>query len=237
MNIKRISYTLVAILWTLCPAVVFAQPTDVKSSIQFSCVVWTDLSYPALYFRQGDEFLPLTLLPRQRSQIYSLQGREALELYVAKDQANGTPGHELVGRAALPQGAKQMLFMIQESPSGGKLPLTVYGMDDSLDAFPAGSFRFLNFTNLPLQVEFGGTTNKLSPQAIKVVQPEIPELGGFLPFMIKDSEGRTGFQTRLFGQPRGRKMVLIVPPTKMGEKLAVLFLPQIVPPPPPESNR
>jgi len=237
MNIKRISFTLVASLWALCQAVAFAQPADVKSSIQFSCVVWKDLSYPALFFRQRDEFLPLTLPPRQRSQMYSLQGQEALELYVAKDQANGKPGHELVGRAALPQRAKQMLFMIQESPNGGKLPLTVFGMDDSLDSFPAGSFRFLNFTTLPLQVEFGGTTNKLSPQAIEVVQPEIPKLGGFLPFMIKDSKGHIGFQTRLFAQPRGRKLVLIVPPKKMGEKLAVLFLPQIVPPPPPKSDR
>jgi hypothetical protein len=75
------------------------------------------------------------------------------------------------------------------------------------------------------------------PQDINVVHPNIPELGGFLPFVIKDSEGRTGLQTRLFVPPRGRKMVLIVPPTKMGEKLAVLFLPQIVPPPLPESIR
>lgn len=236
MHLKRISVTLIAILWALCPVVALAQPADEKSGVQFSCVVWKDLPYPALFFRQGTEFLPLTLLPRQRSQMYSLQGQEALELYIAKDQASGKPTHELVGRAALPQQAKQMLFMIQESANGGKLPLTVFGMDDSLDAFPVGSFRFLNFTNLPLQVEFGGATNKLSPQAIQVVQPEIPKLGGFLPFMIKDSEGRIGFQTRLFGQPMGRKMVLIVPPTKAGEKLAVLFLPQIIPPPPPESN-
>jgi hypothetical protein len=65
-----------------------------------------------------------------------------------------------------------------------------------------------------------------------VVVPAIPELGGFLPFIIKDASGHIGFQTRLFGQPRGRKMVMIVPPSKQDEKLSVLFVPQIIPYPP-----
>jgi hypothetical protein len=236
MNIKQIPYTLAAMLWASFPVLAGAQPAKAPPSVRFSCVVWKELSYPGIFYRQNERFLPLALLARERSEMYSLDGHETLELYIAKDQPSGEPGHELVGRAALPQGAKQLLFMIQEAPEGSKLPLRVFGMDDSLEAFPPGAFRFLNFTSLPLQVEFGGSTTKLPPQAIKVVRPEIPELGGFLPFIVKDAQGHIGFQTRLFGQPRGRKIVMLVPPTKQEENLSVLFLPQIVPIPPPEED-
>jgi hypothetical protein len=232
MNIKRIPATITAILWVIFPALAGAQASDAPSAVKFSCVVWKELPYPGIFYRQKEKFLPLTLPARQRSEMYPLEGQEALELYIAKDQPNGNPGYELVGKATLPQGSKQFLFMIQESPDGSQLPLRIFGMDDSLDAFPAGTFRFLNFTSLPLQVDFGGSSHKLPPEAIKVVVPAIPELGGFLPFIIKDASGHIGFQTRLFGQPRGRKMVMIVPPSKQDEKLSVLFVPQIIPYPP-----
>jgi hypothetical protein len=236
MSIKPIPATAALILWAIFPAMADAQASDVSSSMKFSCVVWKDLPYPVILYRQKDQFLPLTLPARQRSETYPLEGQAALELYILKDQPNGKPGHELVGKAALPKGSRIFLFMIQEAPDGAELPLRIFGMDDSLDAFPAGSFRFLNFTKLPLQVDLGGATDQLPPEAVKVARPAIPELGGFLPFVIRDAAGNTGFQTRLFGQPRGRKMVMIVPPVKQAEKLSVLFVPQIVPyPPEPDS--
>lgn len=229
MNIRQNPFALAAILWVAAsPMLVCGQTTKAPAPFQFSCVVWKDLPYPELLYRQGEEFLPLELLPRQRSQMYPLKGQEALELYVVSDKPDGKPGHELVGKAALRPGTGRMLFMIQESADKAALPLTVYGLDDSLKGFPMGSFRFLNFTKIPLQVEIAGITDKLPPQRDKVVTPDIPKLGGFLPFFIKDAQGNIGFQTRLFGQPRGRKMVIIVPPKNESENLAVLFLTEII---------
>jgi hypothetical protein len=207
---------------------VCGEDTKKAAPFQFSCVVWKDLPYPELLYRQGEEFLPLELPPRQRSQMYPLKGQEVLELYVAKDMPDGKPGHELVGKAALRPETGRMLFMIQESEDKAALPLSVYGLDDSLKGFPMGSFRFLNFTKIPLQVEIAGVTDNLPPARDKVVTPDIPKLGGFLPFYIRDAKGNIGFQTRLFGQPRGRKMVIIVPPKNESENLAVLFLPEII---------
>ena len=229
MHTKRFSFTLAAILFmtaTLMP--VFGQSTKAPAPMEFSCVVWKDLPYPELLYRQGKEFLPLELPPRQRSQMYLHKDQEAFELYIAKDLPDGKPGHELVGKAVLRPGTGRMLFMIQEAADKTGLPLTVYGLDDSLSEFPMGSFRFLNFTKIPLEVEIAGVTDNLPPQRNKVITPEIPKLGGFLPFVIRDVKGNIGFQTRLFGQPRGRKMVIIVPPKKESENLSVLFLPEII---------
>jgi hypothetical protein len=229
MNIRQNPFALAAILWVaVAPMLVCGQDTKEHAPFQFSCVVWKDLPYPELLYRQGEEFLPLELPPRQRSQMYPLKGQEAFELYVAKDLPDGKPGHELVGKAALRAGTGRMLFMIQEAADKTGLPLAVYGLDDSLKEFPMGSCGFLYITNNPLQVEIAGVTDNLPPQRDKVVTPEIPKLGGFLPFFIRDAKGNIGFQTRLFGQPRGRKMVIIVPPKKESENLAVLFLPEII---------
>jgi hypothetical protein len=229
MHFLRISALVAALCGTLLPVSTHAQSGKASSSIEFSGLAWGALPFQKIFYRQSDKFLPLTLPTNQRSALYPLKGEEALQLYIPKEQPDGKAAYELVGQAAVPDGTKQVLFLIKPAQEGAKLPLRVYGIDDSLSAFPVGSFRFLNFTNLPLKVDFAGSVRDIPMGELSVVKPQIPELGGFLPFLIKDAGGNIGFQTRLFAQPRGREMVVIVPPTKETEKISVMFIPQIIP--------
>ena len=150
MHTKRFSFTLAAILFmtaTLMP--VFGQSTKAPAPMEFSCVVWKDLPYPELLYRQGKEFLPLELPPRQRSQMYLLKDQEAFELYIAKDLPDGKPGHELVGKAALRPGTGRMLFMIQEAADKTGLPLTVYGTGRFVIGVSDGVVSFSQFHKDP----------------------------------------------------------------------------------------
>ena len=118
----------------------------------------------------------------------------------------------------------------------GELPLLLSGIDDSLDAFPMGSFRFVNNTKQSIQVWFPNSREVVPASSNKVLLPKIPKLGGFIPLYILDMNKNVLFQSRFFGQPRGRKMVFVTPPKGPESKVHVAFLPHIVPLPPPDEG-
>ena len=222
-----------------CQGLLPAQHASGKPSVNFSCVIWQNLSIPELFYRDGEAYLPLELHVGSRSELYVLKQSDTLELYVPSTDGNAsntdeTRGYTLVGKAPLVKESRRILFIIDQAEASSGLRLKVFGVDDSLELFPPGSFSFLNFSGKPVQVKFSGSIHKLSTGQIKVVKSDAPARGGFIPFLIGDSEGGILFETRLFGQPTGRDMVFIGPSSKAGEKPKVKFLPQIIPPELPE---
>jgi len=206
-----------------------AQTPQASSSLKFSCVIWNNLSYPTILYRQQNTYLPITLYPQNRSMQYPLAGEKNLNLYIPQVQPDGKPGYRLMGTAPVIPGVKRMLFIIEEKNDASGLPLSLFGLDDSLDTFPAGAFRFFNFTDLPLQISFGGTTTALVPKAITVVPSEVSPSGGFVPLVIQNKAGKIVFQTRAFGEPTGREMVFVEPPTGPMGAYSVKFITELLP--------
>ena len=207
-----------------------AQAPQARSSIEFSCVSWEALPFSELFYREGSAYLPLEYRPKVRSQLYPLKGgHQALELYTKGLDEEGQLIYRLVAQAPIVAGTSRMLFFMQESKRDGGLPISMFGVDDSLTVFPMGSFRFVNTTNVRMQVLFPSARGELPARGMKVLAPEIPDLGGFIPLFVADMEGQIVFETRVFGQPRGRKMVFIQTPTKPGGKVRARFLSEIIP--------
>jgi hypothetical protein len=230
-----------AILLLFVPATLEAKGKKraTPPAVEFSCFVWQDIPIPELFYRQGQQYLPVKLSPGQRSQPCPIQGADALELFQRSAKAAGKGGsvsaadYDLVGRAPLLNGTKRMLFLIEATKDSGKNsnshPFRLHGMDDSLEAFPAGSFRFVNLTPDLLRIELAGAILELPGGAQKVVTPEIPESGGFLPVVIKNETGRHLLENRLLAQRTGRELVLIAPPAGGRTDLTVKFLSDSIP--------
>jgi hypothetical protein len=202
------------------PALLRAQAASGMPGVEFSCLVWEPLSIAEVFYRDGKSYLPLKFSPGNRSQLYPLKESTGLEFYEKATGADGATTYKPVGKAPLVKGARRMLFLVDPVPNSTGLPLRIFGVNDALDVFPPGTFRFLNFSSAALQVKFAGQTNKLPAGEISVVKSNVSDKGGFLPFQIGDSDGKVVFETRLFSQPSGREMVFI--------------LTQIIPPEPPK---
>ena len=217
-----------------------AQEEKTKSSFEFSFVTWKNLSIAPVFYRDGDKYHELDLFRAQRSELYRFKKPQAeMLLYTQGENEEGEIVYKLAAKTTIKAGISRMLFFIQErvEVKQDQLPLILSGIDDSLDAFPMGTFRFVNNTELSLQVIFPTSRQLLPPKSVKVLTPKIPKLGGFIPLFILDMEKNILFQSRFFGQPRGRKMVFIAPPKKPEGKLKLGFLPQIVPLPPQVENQ
>jgi len=133
-----------------------------------------------------------------------------------------------VGQGIPQPGVERMLFIVEKSKSDeDALPLQIRGFDDSLATCPIGSFCFANFTEGALELHFGETVNMLPDDAISVVKDAVPPEGGFIPFCLKDQDGHTVFETRLFGQPSGRKTVFIYPPETNRRRCSIQFLSEV----------
>jgi len=234
MPTRRIILVLLASL--LAGTVGLAQETTKKKrKPTFSVLYWEGRPKEELFYRQGESMLPLEFPQAARSKNFDLPGTPSFELFRREPEVEeGQPPFKLLASAVIPSGAKQVLFLVIPFEREGAMTYRIVAMDDSLQAFPRGSFRFANFTPATLLVNFDGQGKKLPSREIVVMTPKPKPGGGFMPFRIGSSAGETLFGTRLFGQPDGRELVFITPPLKAGGMPRVKFISQLVPPPPPE---
>jgi hypothetical protein len=245
MNTKLLLGVLLAMLSLTTSSTVQAKEktSDHSDAIEFTCAVWDNLPYPELFYQDGKRHQPLELTAGQRSKVYPLKGVGVLELFIRNEKAtdtgtsNASPEYERVGIAPLLKGVKRMLFLIEAKKDSNGLPLQLLGMDDSLETFPAGSFRFFNQTPNLLRIDLAGVTHELPHGALKVATPELPEAGGFLPAIIKNEEGRNVLENRFFAQRSGRELVIISPPAEGRTELIMRFLSETIPVSPPSDRK
>ena len=245
MKIKMLLVILLGIGPLALPAGLQAKDEEpaTAEAIKFTCATWDTLPNPELFYQQSGEYLPVELAAGQRSQAYPLKGAEVFELFIRKAavagaaEASNLPAYEKVGVTALPEGAKRMLFLIEAKNEAKGPPLQLLAMDDSLEIFPAGSYRFLNRTPDLLRIDFGGATHDLPPSELKTVTPVLPEAGGFLPVVIKNEQGLSLFENRFLAQRTGRELVIISPPAEGRTELVIKFLSEIIPVSPPNAKK
>jgi len=195
----------------------------------FSCITWGDLPYSEVFYRDGENFTQLEFVSGHRSESYPLNAKGVLELYTYEEVDGGEKKMKLIGKTAVSPVSRRTLFMIGKSGAKSKLPLSIRGVDDSFGIFPAGSFRFANFSRSTLKVSFGRVNKTLGPGEIKVYKAKMAPNGGLMSLIVSDNKGKPVFARRLFGQPRDRSMVFIAPSTEKQNMLSIRILPQIVP--------
>jgi hypothetical protein len=201
-----------------------------RSNYKISCLYWEGKPSEVLYFREGEHFRRLEFKQAQRSKGFSLRGMSNFELYrkAAQPEA-GKPPYELLSDCKIPNAA-EILFVVIPYERKGALLYHVHAMDDTLGTFPRGSFRFVNYTTESIQIKCGKKTQQIAPLGLWSMTGTATKNGGFIPFVLGDSNGDVIYGTRIFGQPSGRELVFIIPPAKKGGTPRVKFISQLISP-------
>lgn len=203
-----------------------------RNKVQFNCVTWDKLPFDEIFYREGEEAKLLKIGKKMRLvEPQEIKSASTFQLYIKHIDEDDNKILKLVGQAPMP--SKNMLFILEKNSENAELPIKIIALDDSLKSFPIGAFRFLNGTRIPVYIDFAGAKQKVEPSQLATIDAKAPELGGFQPFIVRYKSGDIAFESRLFAQPRGRKIAIFLPPTEAGGKLKLRFLPQIVPPKPP----
>lgn len=106
-----------------------------------------------LYYMDGKKDVPVQVTQNTRSEFFSLPSASPLEFYRIEKAADGSVVRIPVARAAVPEGSKLLLLVFSEGASKNTIIET---LDDSLAAFPGGSYRVLNRLNQPLDAVMMG---------------------------------------------------------------------------------
>jgi hypothetical protein len=123
-------------------------------------------------------------------------------------------------RFALPFGFMKHIQPTKKSHSRREcVALKLLSVVGRASAKPTGSIRALACS---------GLRPRLPAKEIILVNSNVPKSGGFLPFMILNTNRQAIFETRIFSQPTGRNMVFISPPSQPGERVKIKMLPQLL---------
>ena len=198
-----------------------------KQKIEFTFLYWQGQPKEQLYYRDNKDFLPLEFKLAQRSAVKELSGETAFQIYrkIENPEEDELP-YQLVGKSNIPP-ARKVLFVVIPKDNTNPQEYDVFGMDDSLLTFPSGAFQFVNFTTDTLTVLCGSDSVKLPAKGVNQIKSD-KERGGFSYFAIYDSKNKQIAGTRLFGQPKGREMVFIIPPTNPTASVRLKFFSEIV---------
>jgi hypothetical protein len=219
------SNVLLALLaaFTFFSGISSAEEPSKRGGVSFTVLPLSSLPYENLYYRNGKTITPIEIRKGKRSMSYPLSSAEFIELFT--DHEDPELRYRLIGKAPLLTGTSRILYFLRETGSNkeGARPLGLFGIDDSKATFPDSSFRFINFINAPLSIEFNKKQFDMKPGQSKVHKLNLTEAGSFTPFIVKDMEERTLGGTRLFSHAASREMVLIFPAKKGKKRLDIRY--------------
>lgn len=196
---------------------------------QFTCMYWNGMPSEELFYKQGETFLPMEFTLSKRSKPHALKDGDVFSIHRKLKTTDGeAEQYQIVGQAPMITGTNRILFIIFEMKKESGLKLRIMAIDDSVQAFPVGTYRFVNFCNAPLVAKFDKATRKIPAGKITLMKPNVPTDGGYLPFFLGNSKGKVIYENRFYVQPRGRKIVFIGLPRAEGQLPQVRFLSQII---------
>ena len=200
-----------------------AQEEDKEMRVSFTAIALTQIPYEKVYYRHGEEFIEIQWRNGMRTFPYSLSKAKVFEVYIDQDDPENP--YKLVGKAPLVSGTNKMLYFFAHNASQQKekLPISLYGIDDSESAFPESSYRFINFTSVPLIVDFNKKRFYVKPNKPTVQKVNLSKPGEFTPFVVRDNKGKVLGGTRLFSHAANREMVLIFKPQKGAKRMDIRY--------------
>ena len=200
-----------------------AQKNTKRGVASFTAIALSGLPYKQLYYRNGRKFIAIELKNGRRSKPHALSSAKVFEVFIDHDDPKNP--YKLVGKTSLVPGTQKMLYFIgmRGAKSKSKLPLALYGIDDSDRAFPDSSYRFISFINTPLNVEFNNKRFIVRQGKPMLRKLSLSKEGKFSPFLVRNSKGEILGGTRLFSHAANREMVLIFPPKKGQKRLDVRY--------------
>ncbi|MEI6491954.1 MAG: hypothetical protein WCO94_05340 [Verrucomicrobiota bacterium] len=145
-----------------------AQDPALKTvKVRFRTFGW-DSASSDLNYSQKNKDAKIEVFQDNRSVFYDYEGPAAISFYRIKAKPDGQIEHVVVARANLDgAGAWPLLIFAKNSPKSDDY--TVLVLPDDLQGFPAGSFKFANFTNKTMTGSLGPESFRLEPRDIKLL--------------------------------------------------------------------
>lgn len=197
------------------PTAVFADTTRGR---EFSCLRLDTLPEGEIYYKSAEGMKLIVNLPKRRSEAKPLKGSDSFRIFMKVEAEDGSFTYKVIGESKIPQETKTVLFILSAAEKGSKLPVRMIALDDSLKAFPKGTFRFANFTDEKFGIKFGELKRVIKPNALTLMKVSMHRTGGFMQMTMYGMDGEPLYGKKIFGQPNNRGIVFIMPSEDRAKK-------------------
>jgi hypothetical protein len=228
------------------PAAHAENPPAPAFSVRFRTLGWkTNIPENTLFYHVKDTEKSISVMSDSRSLFYDYRGPSEITFYQNIPGADGTPRPTAVCSAELKDaGDWPLLIFSKEAGTPEKFKIRV--IPDDLQAFPPGSFRFVNYTTLQPTAKVGSKSVTLAPDEITTIkeQPSGDNRTLFVSVLQPGSKTQPILYSNNWAYyPGQRTMVFIVPESnrtgycqvqRMTEATDFLETPLL--PPPTEKN-
>ena len=156
------------ILILLCTT--YAQSSSSKKGgITCYAVALEKLVLTDLYYRDGKVIKPLKPQQSRRGKPFQLKtGTTRFDLLVKSPDPEATTPYAVIASTSLPEGAREVLLILDNTPATPATPIGLVALDDTLQGFPPGAIRFANLTGERMYVIINDTPAKLPPNQYTV---------------------------------------------------------------------
>jgi len=181
-----------------------------------------------LYYSNGKSFKPLVFVKGARSKTYTRAISNSFEIFTS-EVSNGKTIYVSVGIVSIDPQTERHLFLIEPSTMKEKLRITA--LDDTVESFPRGSYKYYNLTKFPITANLNGSISTIPPQRMTQVCPNIPNGGALIPFYLH-YKNQTLYESRLYCQSSERRIIFITRNHRGDTRRPVRlsFLPQLIGP-------
>lgn len=200
MILRRFGFTLLAFSSAL-----IAQE---RIQVQFTTLAWEPVEQE-LHF-QSPESAPesIEINTRFRSEPYFYTGPNPIVFYTESSGPDGTAIRNPVATAKIPQDIKSAMLLFV--PVAGQDGVSIYVMDDSMDAFPWGSVRFFNLTQRDLGIIFNDEKIPIRPLEMKTSKAQNEHKSVHLSILaIQDKELRDLYNSQ-WPQDEGTRHLVFI---------------------------
>lgn len=174
------SFLFLALIYLTCAlfSIAHAQTGETGISLQFSCLEWSEIDTNGLYYQHQEESIQVSMDTAYRSELYDYSGPNPIVFFVDSNGANGQPERRPVARAQVPEGVERALFLFVERPNPGENgeAFEVIVMDESLSAFPMGTYRVFNFSDYEIGGIIGENRFIIPGKNFKTISPKVGDM-------------------------------------------------------------
>ena len=208
---KAISWWRILALTLLASAPLHAQDEPDKTlQVRFRVFGW-DIANSDLFYAQNGSDASLEIYDNIRSPFHNYTGPATITFYRLKKGADGKIERIPAATANLADAGSWPLLLFFPAP-GSPDNYQVQAIPDDLKSFPAGSFKFADFTDVPISGSLGSRAFELKPTEMET----LPSPSGtnmttvFATVYTETPQGRKTVYTNNWGiQPQMRTLVFV----------------------------
>ncbi|WP_309383751.1 hypothetical protein [Cerasicoccus frondis] len=167
-------------------SMLLAEDSSESIRVKFTSISWDKPIQEELFVLSGGEMMPLQIHTMQRSKLVDYRGNNPIIFYRKSSNPSADIQFVPVAQVRVNSSLVEPLFIFFKQADDYR----IFVVEDSFEAFPVGSYRFLNLTDKDMIAQLGSNKIALNPRTLDALKgPFERTLEYQVAFVVREEDG------------------------------------------------